>query len=237
MNNEDKEFQQKLNKIIQENPELRNFNLEFLKEISADELDVIVGKLKTASINFNKAEQTAKDVVKNLPISDFRKLKIEYNNFLYTLANFPFALAVGDNILNDTSESGNYSAYYFGIKISFDYNNIYELISIKKFIAMNTAKLMQRNIKKFLPLKDKINNYLRNITNHYLKQYELNNLFTISAIKEFNFLVILENNKYDSVQDFYKNHLNGEIVEAYRYFKAYLITEFSIAIIEKKKEL
>ncbi|MCP5465390.1 MAG: hypothetical protein H7A31_01690 [Thermotogae bacterium] len=40
------EMRKKINEIIKNNPELNNFNLDFLRNMSPDEIDEIIEKLK-----------------------------------------------------------------------------------------------------------------------------------------------------------------------------------------------
>jgi hypothetical protein len=226
------EFKAKLNKILKDNPELRNFNLEFLKDINPDDFDEIVNKLKIASEKFEEAEIKAKESFKMIEISNVSELKINFDNYLETILNFPFALIVGDNVLEEEGSGGMFSSKYFGKKLEIKFENIFHLITVKRIIAMNTAKLISKHPAKFLLFKSEVKKYLQNIVNTYLKSFELEELFDIEEVREFNFLVKLSNKKYKTMEDFYFYHLNSEDIDKYKLLKAYLLSEFSIALVE-----
>ena len=226
------DYRDMIKKILENNPELRNFNLDFLKDINPDDVEEIVEKLKSASKKFEKAENKVKEKVNEKLSFDKKDLSIDYDNYLKTIMIFPFALAVGEDILEDKSEKGSLKGEFFGKKVNFNYNNIYELISIKKNVAMKIGVLIRKNYPEFLEFREDILSYLRKTTNKYLEAFGFDEDFEIKDVREFNMVVKLQPKNYDSIEEFYENHLDSEQVERYKILKAYLITEFSIAIID-----
>ncbi|MDK2945904.1 hypothetical protein [Geotoga petraea] len=226
------DYNEMIKKILENNPELRNFNLDFLKDINPDDLEEIISKLKEASMKFQKAEDKVKQKVNEKLSFEKKELSIDYDNYLKTIMIFPFALAVGEDILEDKSEEGYLKGEFFGKKVNFNYNNIYELISIKKNVAMKIGLLIRKNYPDFLEFREDIMSYLRNTTNKYLESFGFEEDFEIKDIREFNMVVKLKPKNYDSIEQFYENHLDLEKIDKYKILKAYLITEFSIAIID-----
>ena len=226
------EFKDMIRKILKENPELKSFNLDFIKDVNPEDIEEIVEKLKEASRKFTEAEYSVKDDVNKTLSFDANELSINYENYLKTIMIFPFALAVGEDILEDTPTEGELHGEFFGKKVDFEYENIYELISIKKNVAMKIGNLIRKNYPDFLDFREDIKSYLENITNSYLKAFEFDGSFEISDIREFNMLVKLKPTNYENIEDFYENNIDSEEIEKFKIFKAYLITEFSIAIID-----
>lgn len=226
------DFNEIIKKILKENPELRNFNLDFMKDISPEDFDEIIEKLKIASKKFTEAEHSVKEDINKKLNFDKEELNINYENYLKTIMIFPFALAVGEDILEDTPSEGALKGEYFGKKVKFSYDNIYELISIKKNVAMKIGLLIRKNYPDFLEFRDDIKKYLEKIVNSYLKAFHFDDTFEIDDIREFNMLVKLKPKNFEKIEDFYENNLDSEEIEKYKILKAYLITEFSIAIID-----
>ncbi|MGM0639891.1 MAG: hypothetical protein ACQESN_00505 [Thermotogota bacterium] len=226
------EFKNMIRKILKENPELKNFNLDFIKDVNPEDIDEIIEKLKVASQKFTEAEYSVKDDVDKTLSFEAKDLSINYETYLKTIMIFPFALAVGEDILEDVPTEGELHGEFFGKKVDFEYDNIYELISIKKNVAMKIGKLIRKNYPDFLEFREDIKSYLEKITNSYLKAFGFEDSFEISDIREFNMLVRLKPKDYEKIEDFYENHLDSEEIEKFKIFKAYLITEFSIAVID-----
>lgn len=226
------DYENIIKKILENNPELKNFNLDFLKDINPDEIEEIISKLKDASKKFEMAENKIKKEINKKLVFDKKDLSINYDSYLKTIMIFPFALAIGEDILEGKSDSGHLKGEFFGKKISFDYSNVYELISIKKNVAMKIGTLIRKNYPQFLEFREDISSYLKKITNKYLKAYGLDEAFEIQDIREFNMVVKLKPKDYSSIEEFYENYLDSEQTEKYKILKAYLITEFSIALID-----
>jgi len=142
------DYNEMIKKILENNPELRNFNLDFLKDINPDDLEEIISKLKEASMKFQKAEDKVKQKVNEKLSFEKKELSIDYDNYLKTIMIFPFALAVGEDILEDKSEEGYLKGEFFGKKVNFNYNNIYELISIKKNLYLTNYNADKQSTKK-----------------------------------------------------------------------------------------
>ncbi|MDN5343061.1 hypothetical protein OF820_02815 [Oceanotoga sp. DSM 15011] len=230
MNNND-DFKKFIDRILKDNPELKNFNLDFLKDINEDDVNEILDKLKIASEKFIKSEQKA--TKKAYEIIDFKDedLVIDYDSYLKTIISFPFALAVGEDILNNESTSGIYKGFYFGNEISFEYDDIFELITIKRIVAMDIATIIRKHFMKFLYFKNKLKNYLEDIVYQYLKVFGFSEDIDIFELREFNFVVRLKPKHYDSFEDMFDDLIEDKS-EKFKLMKAYLITEFSIAIID-----
>ncbi len=60
---------------------------------------------------------------------------------------FPFALTVSSDLLKDTENEikGSLRGKFLGMYVNLKYNNIYELLSIKKVGAMKLANLLRNN--------------------------------------------------------------------------------------------
>lgn len=121
---------------------------------------------------------------------------------------------------------------FLGMYVNLKYNNIYELLSIKKVGAMKLANLLRNNFFKFLPLKESLNSYIKTVIEAYLKYTDLAKYLEIEEIREFNMVVKLKNIFDVSQDDFFDNVLTKEEADKYYMMKAYLISEFAIAIVE-----
>ncbi|CEP77382.1 MAG: hypothetical protein WBH84_07475 [Defluviitoga tunisiensis] len=230
----DKEFKDFLNKMYEQYPELQNFNLDFLKEANSSEAEELVNVLRLASFKFKKAEITVKPEVESQLDYNIDDLEVNLDNFLETITMFPFALTVSSDLLKDTENEikGSLRGKFLGMYVNLKYNNIYELLSIKKVGAMKLANLLRNNFFKFLPLKESLNSYIKTVIEAYLKYTDLAKYLEIEEIREFNMVVKLKNIFDVSQDDFFDNVLTKEEADKYYMMKAYLISEFAIAIVE-----
>jgi formylmethanofuran dehydrogenase subunit C len=97
---------------------------------------------------------------------------------------------------------------------------------------MKLANLLRNNFFKFLPLKESLNSYIKTVIEAYLKYTDLAKYLEIEEIREFNMVVKLKNIFDVSQDDFFDNVLIKEEADKYYMMKAYLISEFAIAIVE-----
>lgn len=230
----DKEFKDFLNKMYEQYPELQNFNLDFLKEANSSEAEEIVNVLRLASYKFKEAETTVKPEVESQLDYSIDDLEVNLDNFLETITMFPFALTVSSDLLKDSKNEikGSLRGKFLGMYVNLKYNNIYELLSIKKVGAMKLANLLRNNFFKFLPLKESLHSYIKTVIEAYLKYTELAKYLEIEEIREFNMVVKLKNIFGLSQDEFFDNVLTKEEADKYYMMKAYLISEFAIAIVE-----
>lgn len=224
------DFEKFLNDILNKNPELGNFNLDFLKNINPDELEDIIEKLKVASEKFKEADNKITEKVDAKLNFKIKDLKINFDTYLSTISTFPFALAIGEEALENNHDSGVLKGSFFGKRVEFPYNNVFEMVSIKKAVAMKISKLIRKNFLLFLSFKDELNKYITEKVIAYIKLYNLEDFIEISDIKEFNMVVKIKSKKPDTFKELMENDM--ELFEKINFFKAYLITEFSIAVIE-----
>ncbi|BBE32053.1 hypothetical protein OSSY52_21940 [Tepiditoga spiralis] len=224
------DFEKFLNDILNKNPELGNFNLDFLKNINPDELEDIIEKLKEASAKFKEADDKITEKVLKKLNFEIKDLKINFDTYLNTIATFPFALAIGEEALENNHDSGVLKGNFFGKKVEFSYNNVFEMVSIKKAVAMEISKLIRKNFLLFLNFKDELNQYITEKVNTYIRLYNLEDFIEVTDIKEFNMVVRVKSKKYNTFKELMDQDM--ELFEKVNFFKAYLITEFSIAIIE-----
>jgi len=230
----DKEFKDFLNKMYEQYPELQNFNLDFLKEADSSEAEEIVNVLRLASFKFKEAEITVKPEVDAQLDYSIEDLEVNLENFLETITMFLFALTISSDLLKDSGSEikGSLKGRFLGMYVNLKYNNIYELLSIKKVGAMKLANLLRNNFFKFLPLKDGLYSYIKTVIEAYLKYTGLEKHFEIEEIREFNMVVKLKNTFGISLEEYFESILTKEEADKYYMMKAYLISEFSIAIIE-----
>lgn len=227
------EMRKKINEIIKNNPELNNFNLDFLRNMSPDEIDEIIEKLKKASVKFTDAEKKVKNSLMEIYDIKISDLTINEDTYINTLSTFPFALAVGEDILDDDKTSGEFKGKLFGKDIKFSYENIFELISVKKAISLFITRLLRTNFGMFLPFKNDLKEYIKSTAVTYFNIYGFADDFIFTEIKEYNFIVFVKPVNFDTTAQYFEAQIDETKSELFKYLKAYLITEFSIAIIEK----
>lgn len=230
---DEEEFKKFLDRLFKEHPELQKFNLEFLKNADPSEMDEIIENLKEAAYKFKEAEISVRSEVEEKLNYNIDDLEINFDNFLETITIFPFALTINSEMLKEKDAKGRLSGKFFGMYINFKYDNVFELLSIRKIGAMKIASLMRNNFFKFLPIKQKIYNYIKTAVNNYLKATGLVKYFEIDEIREFNMLVILRNKLNIPNDKLFEEILSTEENEKYYMMKAYFITEFAIAVVEK----
>lgn len=230
---DDEQFKELLDKILRENPELQKFNLEFLKGADREEMEEAIENLKEAASKFKEAEKSVKTEVEEKLNYNIDDLEINFDNFLETLTIFPFALTISSEMLKEKDFKGKLTGKFFGMYVTFNYNSVFELLSIRKVGAMKIAALMRNNFFKFLPIKQNIYDYIKNAVDSYLKGTGLSKFFEIDEIREFNMLVILRNKWGLSNEELFNDILDLEDNNKYFMMKTYFLNEFAIAIVEK----
>lgn len=84
-----------------------------------------------------------------------------------------------------------------------------------------------------MPLKESLNSYIKTVIEAYLKYTDLAKYLEIEEIREFNMVVKLKKIFLTSLKMiFFDNVLTKEEADKYYMMKAYLISEFAIAIVE-----
>lgn len=228
----DEEFDKFVDNLFKNHPELQKFNLDFLKNADPEDIKNIIEDLKKAASKFKEAEVVIQHEVQEQLNYNINDLDINLDNFLDTISIFPFALTISSDIFKEKEIKGRLTGKFFGMYINFKYENVYELLSIKKVGAMKVASLLRNNFFKFLPLKQKLYDYIKNTVNAYLVSNDLAKYFEIDEIREFNMIAKLKNKLNISTHELFENILSPEENDKYMMMKAYLINEFAIAVIE-----
>ncbi|HNV05895.1 MAG TPA: hypothetical protein PKH64_07245 [Petrotogaceae bacterium] len=228
----EQDFDGFMRELFKNNPELKNFNLDMLKSMDKEQSAELIQKLVSASKKFVDAEKDVQQRVADKIDFEPKDLIIDFDNYIKTCMNFPFAITVTEDVLDNEDENGVLKGQFFGKNLDIPYSNIYELISIKKLISMNFAKLIRTNINSFLPIRSELYSYISNSTKDFLKSLELEELFFIKDIREFNMIIELKNKKYDSIIEFYNDPQLEDENEKLRNMKLLLLTEFAIIVIE-----
>ena len=228
----EQDFDSFMRELFKNNPELKNFNLDMLKSMDKEQSAELIQKLVSASKKFVDAEKDVQQRVMEKIDFEPKDLVIDFDNYIKTCMNFPFAITVTEDVLDNEDENGVLKGQFFGKNLDIPYSNIFELISIKKLISMNFAKLIRTNINSFLPIRSELYSYISNSTKDFLKSLELEELFFIKDIREFNMIIELKNKKYDSIVEFYNDPQLEDENERLRNMKLLLLTEFAIIVIE-----
>ncbi len=228
----EQDFDSFMRELFKNNPELKNFNLDMLKSMDKEQSAELIQKLVSASKKFVDAEKDVQQRVMEKINFEPKDLVIDFDNYIKTCMNFPFAITVTEDVLDNEDENGVLKGQFFGKNLDIPYSNIFELISIKKLISMNFAKLIRTNINSFLPIRSELCSYISNSTKDFLKSFELEELFFINDIREFNMIIELKNKKYDSIVEFYNDPQLEDENERLRNMKLLLLTEFAIIVIE-----